>query len=102
MAGAACYERVDVFVPDPFGLGTFETHYEFKSNDLTFCADPDIVGMPKSVYESLLIGDPNPTPAGDAVTIDPDQVDLILSTTLVLTMCLAFCVGWLCHENGAK
>ena len=39
---------------------------------------------------------------GQDMTIDADQLDLMLSTAMVLVMCVCFCLGWLAHENGAK
>lgn len=36
------------------------------------------------------------------VTLSPSQLDLIISVIVVTGACLAFCIGWLCHENGGK
>ena len=36
------------------------------------------------------------------VMIEPEQLDLILVTALVIGACICFCIGWSCHEGVAK
>lgn len=37
-----------------------------------------------------------------SVVIDSGQVDLLISTVLVCSSALAWCLGFLAHEMGAK
>jgi hypothetical protein len=36
------------------------------------------------------------------ITLTAEQMDLILSALLVCSACIAWCLGFLAHEMGAK
>lgn len=36
------------------------------------------------------------------IQIESNQIDLLISSILVCSCCIAWCIGWLCHEMGGK
>ena len=46
--------------------------------------------------------DPQPGNTVYAMQMTAEQFDMLISSGLVFTCCLCFCIGWLCHEMGGK
>lgn len=100
-----------VYLSKPANTDTDST----PDSDVSYCLDSplirsngrNIIILTDTSYPNFKAAIQEPssgggTPGEGPVEIQSQQVDLIASTILVCAMSLAFCIGWLCHEMGAK